>query len=163
MKNYIIKITLSLVIGVGLLRFGYMFKNDWLSIITQAFGYIVVSYPFYLFFKILFWKIKMDIKENRINKSFYNQKGVVYGHVTVDEKPLSSVKCIVKNVDGSNNKWTHRWVTHTDKNGIYEVKYIPDGNYSCVFSKTFRNGSEMLETFKFSIKNGSKETLDIKK
>jgi hypothetical protein len=161
MGKIALKIVLSIVLGMALLKFGYMFKNDWLSIITQALGYLVVSYPFYLFFKLLVWKIKMDIKEYRINKSFYNQKGIVYGHITVDDKPLNIVKCIVKNADGSNNKWTHRWVVHTDKNGFYEVKYIPDGDYICIFSRTFTTGSTMVETLNFSIKNGSKENLNI--
>jgi hypothetical protein len=165
MGKIALKIGLSIVIGMALLRFGYEFKNDWLSIITQSLGYVVISYPFFIFFKIVIWKIKEDIKQHKINKQFYSQKGTVYGMITVDKKPLSGVKFIVKNQDGSNHKWTHKWVGYSHQNGYFNVKFLPDGMYMCEYAKVFATGSSMLENFTFEVKDGNQvlHNIEIKK
>lgn len=161
MKKYLIRIALTILIGGALLRFGYMFKNDWLSIITQGLGYIVVSYPFYLFFKLLVWKIKSDIERYRQDKEFYSQKGIVYGRVYVGNKPLRNVKCNIKNVDGTLHPSSHKWIGVTDSNGYFEVKYIPDGEYLCVFSHTFTNGNTFVINKEFKIIYGEHKEIII--
>lgn len=165
MGKIILKIVLSIVIGFSLLRFGYEFKNDWLSIITQSLGYIVISYPFILFFKVFINQIKFTIEQKKIDKKFYSQKGVVYGKFTIEEKPLTPTKVVVKNSDGSNHDWTYRWIGYVDKNGYYEVKFLSDGIFICEFSHTFLNGNTLVEKREFKIENGLQVmiNIDIKK
>lgn len=160
----IIKIALSIVIGILLMRFGYIVKNDYLSLGMQALGYIIISYPFYLFFKFTFLKIKNDIFRMRIDKKFYSEKGGIYGFVKVGSSPLKTVKCIVKNSDGSNNKWTHRWINVTNELGYYELNYIPNGEYICQFTHTFMNGTYFTVNKEFEIKGSNRVNvnLDIK-
>lgn len=165
MKKIIRNTALSIIFGMALLRFGYIFKNDWLSIITQALGYIVISYPFILFFKVFINQIKFTIKEKKIDKKFYSQKGIVYGEFTIEGKPLTPTKVVVKNPDGSNHKWTNRWISYVNKNGYYEVKFLSDGIFICEFSHTFLNGNKLVEKREFKIENGSHVMInvDIKK
>ena len=165
MGKIILKIVLSIVIGFSLLRFGYEFKNDWLSIITQSLGYIVISYPFILFFKVFINQIKFTIEQKKIDKKFYSQKGVVYGKFTIEGKPLTPTKVVVKNSDGSNHDWTYRWISYVDKNGYYEVKFLSDGIFICEFSHTFLNGNTLVEKREFKIENGLQVmiNIDIKK
>lgn len=144
MKKIIRNIAISIILGMALLRFGYTFKNDWLSIITQSLGYIIISYPFYLFFKFLIYKIKSDIERARENKKFYSQTGGIWGFIKVGDDPLNIVKCTVKNEDGSLHKWSHRWINLSDRMGYYEINYIPKGKYKCYFSRTWSNGSSFV-------------------
>ena len=69
MKSTVIKIAISIILGFALLRFGYEFENDNLSIGTQFLGYFFVSYPFYLFFKAFIGQIIYEIKRIRNNKT----------------------------------------------------------------------------------------------
>tara|TARA_R110000803_G_scaffold113522_4_gene181900 strand:- start:598 stop:801 length:204 start_codon:yes stop_codon:yes gene_type:complete len=62
MKNTIIKILLSIVVGFTLLRVGFESKNDTTSIVIQSLGYISISYPFLLFFRFFIGKVIHDIK-----------------------------------------------------------------------------------------------------
>jgi hypothetical protein len=62
MKNTVIKILSSIVVGFILLRVGFESKNDNTSIVIQSLGYISISYPFLLFFKFFIGKIIHDIK-----------------------------------------------------------------------------------------------------
>lgn len=165
MGKLTLKIVLSIILGISFLRFGYNFKNDWLSIITQAIGYVIISYPFYLFFKALFFQIKYDINRKRLDKKFYSQKGKIYGNITLGEMPLSLVKCVVRNEDGTNNKWTHRWISHSGEDGYYEVKFLTDGTYSCNFSYKFYSGTifEKNVTFKIEGQNSVEINLNLKK
>lgn len=161
MKKYLIRIALTILIGGALLRFGYNFENDWLSIFTQSLGYIIISYPFILFFVFLFNKIKNDIKLHQQDKIFYSQKGIVYGRVYVGNKPLRNVKCNIKNVDGTLHPSSHKWIGVTDSNGYFEVKFIPDGEYLCVFSHTFSNGTRFTIPKEFKIIYGEHKEIII--
>lgn len=161
MVKQIVKIASSIVIGILLLRFGYNFENDWLSIFTQSLGYIIISYPFILFFGFLFNKIKNDIKLHQQDKIFYSQKGIVYGRVYVGNKPLRNVKCNIKNVDGTLHPSSHKWIGVTDSNGYFEVKYIPDGEYLCVFSHTFTNDNTFVINKEFKIIYGEHKEIII--
>jgi hypothetical protein len=49
MKNTVIKILLSIVVGFTLLRVGFESKNDTTSIVIQSLGYISISYPFFYY------------------------------------------------------------------------------------------------------------------
>jgi hypothetical protein len=62
MKNTVIKILLSIVVGFTLLRVGFESKNDTTSIVIQSLGYISISYPFLLFFRFFIGKVIHDIK-----------------------------------------------------------------------------------------------------
>lgn len=152
-----VKIIISLVsviLSFALLRIGYEVEDDYLSIGLQIAGYIVISYPFYMFFKLLIGKIKYDLKRYKTDKIFYTQKGVVYGHVYVGSRPLRNVKCVVKNTDKSLHKWSHKWIGLTDNDGYFEIKFIPDGEYICQFTHTFLNGNDFVIDKEFKIVYG---------
>jgi hypothetical protein len=155
LKTILIRVSISIIVGMAALRFGYMFKNDRLSIITQILGYIIISYPFYLFFKGFILKIVKDVKKLKQEKEFYSNTGALYGIIQVGTDPLSNVKLIIKNTDGSLHKWTHKWIGHSDSDGVYDIRHLEDGEYSCEYSKTFSTGSMMIECFHFEIKEGT--------
>lgn len=157
-----IKILLSIVVGVLLMKLGYIFENDYLSIITQAIGYIVVSYPFILFFKVFINQVKQTIFDFKKNKAFKNIKGAVEGRITVGLKPLSFVDCVVRNSDGANNEYTKQWYVMSDKNGNYRIEHIPSGKYLIEFTKVFYNGSSMIQQRNFEIKNDETVKVDLK-
>lgn len=148
-----IKFLASIVISFLFLRFGYMMKNDYLSIGMQIIGYIIIVYPFYVFFSLFIGQIKFDLKERKKDKQFYSQSGGVYGGIYVKGKPLSGVKCVVKNPDGSLNEWSYRWIGLTNKDGYFEVSFVPNGEWVCEFSHTFMNGRSFIITRDFEVKN----------
>lgn len=166
MKNQPIKIALrvllSITIGVLLMKYGYIIENAYISIAMQSLGYVVISYPFYLFFKLLIQKIKYDIERSRENKKFYSYRGGVWGFIRIGDDPLSVVKCIVKNEDGTTHKWTHRWINVSDKMGFYEINYIPKGKYKCYFTHTFMNGQRFIEERDVEIFEDIKTNLNLK-
>lgn len=56
MKNTVIKILLSIVVGFTLLRVGFESKNDTTSIVIQSLGYISISYPFFIILQVFYWE-----------------------------------------------------------------------------------------------------------
>lgn len=162
MKNKIIKILLSIVVGVYLMRFGYKFKNDYLSLITQALGYVVISYPFILFFKAFFSHIRYSLIRFREQKEFTSIKGTLYGRVTIGLKGVSGVNCFVKNIDGSHTKYSNQLYVVTNKSGEYKIEHIPSGKYVIEFSKVFHSGSVMREQRKFEINSDEIVKVDFK-
>lgn len=157
----IYKILSYLIMGVLLIRTSNIIKYNNLTWVFGLFGYIFILYPFYLFFRMLFTQIKFDAIRYRKIKKFYKQRGILYGNVYVGDQPLKNIKCIVKNLDGTLHKSSHKWVGVTDKNGFYEVRFLPAGEFCCEFTYITLDGNKVVKTSNFKINHQSQTLLNI--